>query len=55
MRSMIKRFQELLGVRRTIPRVSFSHSPTQRVGGEPLEAFEKVEHEVPMLSLRKCF
>ena len=26
-------------------------SPTQRVGGAPLNTFEKVEHEVPMESL----
>jgi DNA ligase (NAD+) len=30
-------------------------SPTQRVGGEPLEEFEKVEHEIPMLSLFDAF
>ncbi len=30
-------------------------SPTQRVGGEPLEKFEKVEHKVPMLSIEDVF
>lgn len=30
-------------------------SPTQRVGGEPLEGFRKVEHSTPMLSLGNAF
>jgi len=30
-------------------------SPTQRVGGEPLDRFEKVEHSVPMLSIEDIF
>lgn len=30
-------------------------SPTQRVGGAPLNTFEKVEHEVPMESLHDAF
>jgi DNA ligase (NAD+) len=30
-------------------------SPTQRVGGKPLEGFEKVEHAVQMLSLMDVF
>ena len=30
-------------------------SPTQRVGGEPLEGFETVEHKVPMLSLANTY
>lgn len=30
-------------------------SPTQRVGGEPLEKFRKVRHDVPMLSLEDAF
>ncbi len=31
------------------------NSPTQRVGAPPLEKFEKVTHEVPMLSLDDAF
>ncbi len=30
-------------------------SPTQRVGGEPLSHFEKVEHKKPMISLNDVF
>jgi DNA ligase (NAD+) len=30
-------------------------SPTQRVGGAPLEGFEKVRHKTPMLSLANAF
>lgn len=31
------------------------HSPTQRVGGKALDAFVKVRHSVPMLSLANAF
>src|SRR5690625_7323185 len=30
-------------------------SPSQRVGGEPLDRFVKVEHSTPMLSLANAF
>jgi len=30
-------------------------SPTQRVGGKPLEAFQQVEHQVPLESLQDVF
>ncbi len=30
-------------------------SPTQRVGGEPIEGFETVEHAVPMLSIENTY
>ena len=30
-------------------------SPTQRVGGKPLDSFETVEHKVPMLSLANTY
>ena len=33
------------------PELITPDSPTQRVGGEPLEGFEEVRHSVPMLSL----
>jgi DNA ligase (NAD+) len=37
------------------PHLRTPDSPTARVGGAPLEAFEKVRHAVPLLSLRNAF
>jgi DNA ligase (NAD+) len=37
------------------PEIVTPDSPTQRVGGKPLEKFEKVEHIAPMLSLSDAF
>lgn len=48
-------FQKLLKLEEQYPEFIVPHSPTQRVGAEPLDAFEKVTHEVPMLSLSNAF
>lgn len=48
-------FHELLALEAEHPDLVDSHSPTKRVGAEPLDAFEKVEHEIPMLSLGNAF
>jgi DNA ligase (NAD+) len=37
------------------PEFVTKNSPTQKVGGRPLEKFEKVTHETPMLSLHDAF
>ena len=37
------------------PELITSDSPTQRVGGQPVEGFETVEHIVPMLSLANTY
>jgi DNA ligase (NAD+) len=37
------------------PQLISADSPTQRVGAEPLSAFESVTHRVPMLSLDNAF
>lgn len=37
------------------PNLVASDSPTQKVGGTPLEKFEKVKHEIPMYSLNDAF
>ncbi|GAA0460183.1 NAD-dependent DNA ligase LigA [Alkalibacillus silvisoli] len=37
------------------PAFQTSDSPTQRVGGQPLDKFVKVDHRVPMLSLGNAF
>lgn len=50
-----KLMQELLGLEEKHPDLVTTDSPTQRVGGEPLASFEKVEHRLPMLSLGNAF
>lgn len=48
-------FQALLQLEEQYPDLVYSHSPTKRVGAEPLEGFQKVEHDIPMLSLGNAF
>ncbi|WP_458414923.1 NAD-dependent DNA ligase LigA [Schinkia sp. CFF1] len=50
-----KLMQELLSLEEKYPELVTPDSPTQRVGGEPLASFEKVQHRVPMLSLGNAF
>ncbi|MCG6932795.1 MAG: NAD-dependent DNA ligase LigA [Gallionella sp.] len=46
-------FRELQALEKQYPELLQYHdSPTQRVGGKPLDAFQKVFHSVPMLSIR---
>jgi len=47
--------RELQRLEKEFPGLKLSDSPSQRVGGEPLESFRKVKHEVPMLSLNNAF
>ncbi|OCA82928.1 NAD-dependent DNA ligase LigA [Pseudobacillus wudalianchiensis] len=47
--------QELLKIEEEFPELQTSESPTQRVGGQVLDAFKKVQHNVPMLSLANAF
>ena len=44
-------YKELQALEAEHPELVTPDSPTQRVGGEPLEEFEQVRHAVPMLSL----
>ena len=44
-------YSELESLEAEHPELVTPDSPTQRVGGEPLEGFEEVRHAVPMLSL----
>mgnify|MGYP001812190682 FL=1 len=44
-------FRELNRLEDEHPELLTDESPTQRVAGEPLPAFESVEHAAPMLSL----
>ncbi len=48
-------FNELLELEAKYPSLSLSHSPTQRIGSEPLEGFNKIDHLTPMLSLENAF
>ena len=47
--------QRLRELERQYPESVTPDSPTQRVGAEPLSAFQTVEHQVPMLSLDNAF
>ncbi|WP_145560745.1 NAD-dependent DNA ligase LigA [Yersinia mollaretii] len=47
--------QQLRDLEAQHPELITSDSPTQRVGAAPLDAFEQVKHEVPMLSLDNVF
>jgi DNA ligase (NAD+) len=45
-------FRELQQLESQYPELLIPGSPTQRVGGKPLEGFAKVRHKVAMLSIR---
>ncbi|WPC73311.1 NAD-dependent DNA ligase LigA [Vibrio porteresiae] len=47
--------RELLTLEEQHPELVTSDSPSQRVGGAPLDGFESVAHEIPMLSLDNVF
>lgn len=46
-------YQELLDLEKQFPELATPDSPSQRVGGAPIEGFARVKHRVPMLSLEK--
>ena len=46
---------ELFQLEQEFPDLITADSPTQRVGGQPLDKFKKVEHSKPMLSLFDAF
>jgi len=48
-------FRELEALEREYPSLVSADSPTQRVGGAPVAAFEAVTHRVPMLSIANAF
>ena len=47
--------KELFDLEQKFPRFITPDSPTQRVGGKPLEKFQKVRHASPMLSFNDAF
>ncbi|MGM8216007.1 NAD-dependent DNA ligase LigA [Bacillaceae bacterium W0354] len=50
-----KKMHELIELEEQFPELVADDSPTQRVGGAPLDKFHKVDHKVPMLSLSNAF
>jgi len=50
-----KLFRELQALEQAHPDLVTDDSPTQRVGGAPVEKFREVRHRLPMLSLDNAF
>lgn len=48
-------YRSLQAIEQSFPALRTEDSPTQRVGGEPIDAFEKHEHPQPLLSLQNAF
>ncbi len=50
-----KLMRQLIDLEKVFPELLTPDSPSQRVGGAPLESFRAVEHRVPMLSLDNTY
>ena len=48
-------YKQLIDLETQFPDLVTPDSPTQRVGGKPLKAFEQVSHLIPMLSLDNTY
>lgn len=48
-------YKELVDLEAQFPQLVSRDSPTQRVGGKPLQAFAQIAHRVPMLSLDNTY
>ncbi len=48
-------YQELVALEARFPQLVSPDSPTQQVGGKPLQAFAQIPHRVPMLSLDNTY
>lgn len=48
-------YRSLQAIEATHPGLASLSSPTQRVGSQPLDKFDRVQHAVPMLSLGNAF
>src|SRR5919201_6690632 len=48
-------YKELVDLEAKFPEFVTPNSPTQRVGGKPLQAFAQIQHRVPMLSLDNTY
>lgn len=54
-RDFDKLLQELTDIETANPELVTPDSPTQRVGGAPIDGFEKVTHKVPMMSIENSY
>ena len=50
-----KLMEELIALEKAHPHLVTPDSPTQRVGGQPIEGFVTVEHAVPMMSIDNTY
>ncbi|AXI08202.1 NAD-dependent DNA ligase LigA [Oceanobacillus sp. 143] len=50
-----EKLRELRDLEAEFPEFLTDDSPTQRIGGAPLDAFKKVQHNIPMMSLGNAF
>ena len=50
-----KYLRELITLEEKYPELMDPNSPTQKIGGEVIEAFKKVNHKIPMFSLSNVF
>ena len=48
-------YRELLALEAVHPELRTPDSPSQRVGGEPIDGFETIQHTVPMMSLDNTY
>lgn len=48
-------YQRLIEIENTHPEFKDPNSPSQRVGGKPIDAFATIEHSIPMLSLTNTY
>src|ERR1700726_345991 len=48
-------YSKLVDLETRFPQLLAPDSPTQRVGGKPLEAFAQIAHRIPMLSLDNTY
>ena len=48
-------YRKLQALEEAFPELKTANSPTQRVGGEPIDEFDKHEHPEPLLSLSNAF
>src|SRR5438876_284582 len=48
-------YKELVDLETQFPELVTPDSPTQHVGGKPLQAFRQIQHRVPMLSLDNTY